>query len=225
MTGRAQPANIVFLIAEHDNFDAGEIAQIRDAIGATVTSCYAALASLSPTLNITVFPGDYPGAGIITDYGVGGFAANANWMRIAIDRSGAPSFDRIVNEFLPATVLHEVHHCARIRAFGAPETAQDAAISEGLATAFERDMLGSQPPWGDYSAIPADAWADEILALENPYAHRDWFFTHPDGRRWIGYRAGTYLVDCAMKSSGKSAAQLADVPTKTILADANAAQA
>jgi hypothetical protein len=33
-------------------------------------------------------------------------------------------------------------------------------------------------------------------------------FDHPDGRRWIGYRTGTYLVDRAMAGSGKSTIDL-----------------
>ena len=41
--------------------------------------------------------------------------------------------------------------------------------------------------------------------------------THPDGTRWIGYRAGTYLVDRAMRASGKSAADLVAMPTEDLL--------
>ena len=44
-----------------------------------------------------------------------------------------------------------------------------------------------------------------------------WMFRHPDGRRWIGYRAGTYIADRAIAASGLSAAQLVLVPTDEIL--------
>ena len=40
---------------------------------------------------------------------------------------------------------------------------------------------------------------------------------HPNGTRWIGYRAGTYLVDRAMRASGKSAADLVAMPTEDLL--------
>jgi uncharacterized protein YjaZ len=43
-------------------------------------------------------------------------------------------------------------------------------------------------------------------------------FQHPDGRRWIGYRAGTLIVDRAIAASGASSAALVRVPTADILA-------
>lgn len=42
-------------------------------------------------------------------------------------------------------------------------------------------------------------------------------YRHPDGRQWIGYRAGTHIADRAIKASGLSAAQLVNVPTAEIL--------
>lgn len=42
-------------------------------------------------------------------------------------------------------------------------------------------------------------------------------FKHPDGRRWIGYRAGVYIVDQAQRKSGLSAAKLVNSSTYEIL--------
>ncbi len=42
-------------------------------------------------------------------------------------------------------------------------------------------------------------------------------FLHSDGRRWIGYRAGTFMADQAKAITGQTAAQLAAVPTSEIL--------
>jgi hypothetical protein len=42
-------------------------------------------------------------------------------------------------------------------------------------------------------------------------------FQHPDGRRWIGYRAGTYIADRAIAASSRSAAELVQTPTGEIL--------
>lgn len=39
-----------------------------------------------------------------------------------------------------------------------------------------------------------------------------------DGRRWVGYKVGTYLVDRAMKVSGKSSAELFSVSTEDVIA-------
>ena len=44
-----------------------------------------------------------------------------------------------------------------------------------------------------------------------------WMFQHPDGRRWIGYRAGTYLVDQAMEISGMTTIDLLQVSTEQVL--------
>ena len=86
-----------------------------------------------------------------------------------------------------------------------------------MATAFERDYAGSSPPWGVYPVEVSD-WAKELLARP---ANAEWdqsMLLHPgDGRRWLGYKVGTYLVDRAMKSSGKSSAELASTPTDDVI--------
>ncbi len=75
---------------------------------------------------------------------------------------------------------------------------------------------GSQPLWGDY---PDDvgSWVAELKTLPASAPYWMWMFQHPDGRRWIGYRAGTYIADQAISASGRSAAELAETPTDEIL--------
>ena len=120
---------------------------------------------------------------------------------------------------LRSMLLHELHHLVRDTAL--PRTSfMDSVISEGMASAFERDFAGANYPFMDY---PNDVstWVTELLALpdhdsfspEGVAQRRHWLRQHPDGRRWIGYRAGTYLVDRAMRASGKSAADLVAMPT------------
>jgi hypothetical protein len=92
----------------------------------------------------------------------------------------------------------------------------DGVVSEGLATAFERDAAGRRPRWGEYSQEAA-GWVAELLRLPLTAPYNEWMFLHPDGRRWIGYRAGTYIADRAIAASGLSAAQLVLVPTDEIL--------
>jgi uncharacterized protein YjaZ len=93
----------------------------------------------------------------------------------------------------------------------------DAVVSEGMATAFERDAAGWRPPWGEYPAGEVAGWVDELRAVAGFETYATWMFRHPDGRRWIGYRAGTYLTDQAMAASGRSAAELVSTPTDEIL--------
>src|SRR5207249_1562042 len=103
---------------------------------------------------------------------------------------------------------------------GQPRTSfMDGVVSEGLATAFERDFGGRRPPWGEY---PEDVrqWVSELLDLPSSAPYHQWMFQHPDGRRWIGYRAGTYIADRAIAASGRSAAELVLVATDEILRNA-----
>jgi uncharacterized protein YjaZ len=121
----------------------------------------------------------------------------------------------VVNAQLRATLFHELYHLVR-EARIAPVSLIDQAINEGLATAFERDFGGAPAPWGAYpSDVPE--WTKEFLALPRDAPRDQWMYKHADGRRWIGYKVGTYLADQAAKLSGLSLAQLATVPPSTIL--------
>jgi len=92
----------------------------------------------------------------------------------------------------------------------------DGVVAEGLATAFERDAGGSRPPWGQYTA-EAKEWVAELVKLPVSAPYEQWMFRHPDGRRWIGYRAGTYIADRAIAASGFSAADLVNVATSEVM--------
>jgi uncharacterized protein YjaZ len=121
----------------------------------------------------------------------------------------------VVNAQLHATLVHEFYHLVRESKFR-PVSLTDQAIDEGLATAFERDFGGAPVPWG---ASPSDvaAWTKEFLALPSDAPRNQWMFKHPDGRRWIGFKVGTYLADQAVRKSGLSLAQFATVPTEKII--------
>lgn len=137
---------------------------------------------------------------------------------------GTPSrpggVEAIAEKHLRSTLFHELHHTVRgyaIREPGSPDSFMDFVISEGLASVFERDAAGDRPVlWADYPA-EVDSWVEELMALPLDAPYADWMFTHPDGRRWIGYRSGAYLVDLAVASSGRSAADLVHASTEDVL--------
>lgn len=133
-----------------------------------------------------------------------------------VDTTRPEGVRAIANAQLRSTLFHDLHHVVR----GATQpmgTLMDYVITEGLATAFERDFAGERRPWADY---PPDVlgWVAELQALPADVEREPWLFRHPDGRRWIGYKAGTYIVDQAMTHSGQTSAQLVAVTTQQVLA-------
>ncbi|WP_176243651.1 DUF2268 domain-containing putative Zn-dependent protease [Halomonas sp. CSM-2] len=161
----------------------------------------------------------YTGPGVIPEIGSAGSPLAPGLVSWTLDPSRPEGVLTMVHSHLRSTLFHEFHHLVRghLITGGKPVSSfMEGVISEGLATAFERDAAGSQPLWGQYPP-EVEAWVDELksLPLSAPYA--DWMFRHPDGRRWIGYRAGTYLVDQAIAASDASAAQLVSVPAAEII--------
>ena len=155
---------------------------------------------------------------VIPEYGSSGAALNRTHMRWRVDATRPEGVIELAELHLRATLFHELHHLARGWVeTGAPPALMDAVVSEGLATSFERDAAGHRAPWGEYPP-EVRAWVDELLALPDDAPYAQWMFRHADGRRWVGYRAGTFLADQVMARIRRSAAQLCLVPTAEILA-------
>lgn len=117
------------------------------------------------------------------------------------------------------TLFHELHHLVRgWVVYGGPErnSFMEGVVSEGLATVFERDFAGRETPWGQYPS-DVEEWVFELFELPVSAPYNQWMFQHPDGRRWIGYRAGTYIADRAVLASGLSVIDLTLVPSDEIL--------
>ena len=155
---------------------------------------------------------------VIPSTGELGIAMDTNRIRWVVSPH-VSSPKEVVNTHLHTTLLHEMHHLARSwtrMSVEYPIRIIDAAIAEGLASVFQRDIGGDSIPWGrPHKDI--DSWVSEILALENAGDYEQWMFEHNDGRKFIGYQVGTYLVDKAMKNTGKSAADMVLTPTDDIL--------
>jgi len=156
------------------------------------------------------------GTRVIPETGETGSAGGTNVVSWTVNPADNRGVRAIVNTQLRATLFHEFHHLVRQSTIAPTEGLVDAMITEGLATAFERDFADANPPWGAY---PDDVsgWVNEVLALPPGAPTRQWMFQHPDGRRWIGYKVGTYLADRAILASGRSAAELVSTPAEDIL--------
>jgi hypothetical protein len=146
--------------------------------------------------------------------GAAGFPGNVAW---TVD----PDRDLLatIRRQLRPTLVHELHHLARASRVQT-RTLLDHVVTEGLATAFERDFGNVDPPWGQPPPDPM-AWTREVLSQPETAALDSWMIRHPDGRRWIGMRVGTFLADRAARASSRSSAALVFAPTADVLRLAN----
>jgi Predicted Zn-dependent protease (DUF2268) len=156
------------------------------------------------------------GKEVIPELGATAIAGLGDWVLWTVDADRPEGVVKIAEAHLRGALFHEFHHLVRGAALP-PHTLMDHVIFEGMATAFERDFAGASPPWGQY---PDDvsAWVDELLMQPPSAGPADWIAKQrEDGRRWVGMRAGTYLVDVAMKKLRRTSAELVSTPTEGIL--------
>ncbi|HKP59735.1 MAG TPA: DUF2268 domain-containing putative Zn-dependent protease [Polyangiales bacterium] len=156
-----------------------------------------------------------PGNEVIPETGETGTAVVPNTIVWIVDPRHPGGVEQVARTWLRASLYHELHHLVRDAAIDR-SSMLDVAVTEGMATAFERDYAGVHAPWGDYPA-DVDQWVEQLRALPKTAERKPWLLGHPDGRRWIAYKVGTYLVDRALRASGKSPAELVIRPTEEIL--------
>jgi uncharacterized protein YjaZ len=137
-----------------------------------------------------------------------------------VDPSHAGGITAAALHELHASLFHEWHHMVRDAALAQTDML-DRAVREGLALAFERDCAHSWNPRGLYRDEAA-LWVEELREAPKDLTVDEWYERNAHGRRWVVARAGTYLVDRALRASGKSAAELATTPTAAILSWARA---
>jgi hypothetical protein len=195
-------------------FSSDERAAIADEARRTIPDVRRALPATPASIVLHV--GSEPPDKVMPETGDRAWTIAPNGVAWRVDPSRKEGVVAIARAQLRSVLFHELHHAVRtVEVFEID--IRGHVVCEGLATAFERDFGGSSPPWGQYPA-EVDAWTREVLALPKDAPQKMWMSRHPDGRRWIGYRVGTFLVDCAMRASGKTSADLVREPTDAILA-------
>ena len=125
-----------------------------------------------------------------------------------------------VYQGIKTTIFHEFHHLSRGWAiqdnkfsYGIP----NAMINEGLAVVFTEIYTGNINEVNSYPN-EADSWVREILALPLDADYAQWVMgEHPDGRTYIGYRTGNFLVRKAMTKSGKNILELNELMPDEII--------
>lgn len=119
---------------------------------------------------------------------------------------------------LKSLLWHELHHVQRGWSIEQNEFEQGidiAAINEGLAVVFAEEYTGESEVVNSKADV-TDAWVDEILQLPKEADYMTWVSgIHPDGRSYIGYRTGNYIIRKAMEKSSKSILALSELsPTE-----------
>ena len=158
----------------------------------------------------------------IRETGIGARAWAADRIDVWIDPSH-PWVDAAGEEELLAMLAHELLHCARWTRPGYGATLGEALISEGLACVFETGFRGGIPPFWARALDAVGLREAEALArprlAEREYDHRDWFLGAPERGlpRHIGYSLGFAMVARHVRRTGRTAAQLVQVPAAAIL--------
>ena len=150
--------------------------------------------------------------------GLSGQAVRPDRVVAIVDPGRGEGVGEIADASLRGFLFHELHHLVRACTdeSGAYASFFDAAICEGMATAFARDHGGAEQSWAEYPPEIAE-WYAEVRNLPPAAATGEYMFFHSDGRAWVGYKVGTWLVDRAMAASGLTAAELTDATTAEIL--------
>ena len=193
-------------------FSATERRTIARIAGVTAREARQHLPALAEQLTLRV----QSGKDVIPELGATGTAMPPDWIVWIVDPDHPNGVVKIAEAHLRGALFHEFHHLVRGSTI-VSGTLMDHVVTEGLATVFERDFAGESRPWADYPGDVAN-WVDELLKQPPSAKRAEWLGQHPDGRRWIGYKAGTYLVDQAMKRLNRSSAELVTTPTNEILA-------
>lgn len=200
--------DVVFYVDDGHHFSDEE----KTAIEGTVRETAAEVRVLLPTVPRELIVRVHAGRDVIPEVGATAEVSPPNVVYWTVDPNRPGGVLQVVHKHLRATLFHELHHLVR----GEGHSFMDRVLSEGLATVFERDYSDAKPPWGNYPRNVVD-WIPEVAALPPDAPWDVWMGRHPDGRRWIGYKVGTYLVDRAMKQTRRSVVDLTALPTQEIV--------
>lgn len=201
-----------FLDTDDHEFSAAERSLLEQLALSSEPEVRDLLPMLRSRLNLVVTTG----TGVIPETGEVGYAASPDVVHWKVDASRGVA--AVAAEHLRHMLFHELYHCARLIHLPGYRTEDwyDGSVVEGLATVFEREA-GWRPPYGEYPPDEVANWAAELFRQPVDHTFNDWKFAHPDGRRWISYRVGAWLVEQAVARSGRGVADLVWEPTASIV--------
>lgn len=133
---------------------------------------------------------------VIPETGVMGMTYDAMHLSIWFDPN-VPYGVSEAKKSIRGTVFHEMVHATTFEHDAWRPDALFGAVSEGLATVFERDYSEVDPLWGKYeNEATMRMWYEELKSLpQSDVKDRSYFVEHSDGRKWIVYKTGTWMID------------------------------
>lgn len=167
----------------------------------------------STHINFFVQPRMY---GLIEPTGDSARTYNSEFIELAFDPRKDKKGLEIILAGVRDGVYHEMNHAARFNIPIWHKSFIESCILEGLATVFARDYVHEDARWAKYPENVKE-WLKEIIDQKDKIDYGQYMYTHPDGRKWIGYKVGTYIIDQAMKYSRKSVIELTEMECQEIL--------
>ena len=192
---------------------AGFMAQYEEEIRKAYNEVSKLLPFGSTHINFFVQPRTY---GLIEHTGDSARTYNSEFIELAFDPTKDKKGLQIILEGVRPGVYHEMNHAARFNIPIWHKTFIESCVLEGLATVFTRDYANEDAKWAKYPKNVKE-WLKEIVSKKNQIDYGQYMYAHTDGRKWVGYKVGTYIIDQAMKNSGKTVIELTKLECKDIL--------
>lgn len=178
------------------------------------------LPPLSPYLNITLQFSDERGR-MIEGRGFYAVTMSSEWVDLGIDPNLPFGKEKTLHN-LHVMLMHECLHASRMYTLDQPYSPEPlrAAIEEGLSVKFEQDFSGEKVPWGQFEDDKTmQKWFDEIGKLPIDSKNYEYLFDHPDGRRWIIYKTGTWIIQKILDDDKLKFNDLVKMPYQEILTE------
>ena len=194
--------------------------QLRSVAQSTVES----VERLLPIKDVDIVIYDNPTSALDEVGGIGGFTPNAHVIFISLNPQYR-DFKKAINDELPFTLAHELHHTIRWQKQVKGDTLLEALVFEGLSEHFAQELTGrtNPSPWAQaltreqkdiYSLKAKETWSKPT------YNNALWFFgSNPElVPRWAGYTIGYDLVEEYLQANpDKKASTLATMDASVFI--------
>lgn len=189
-----------------------EVQEVAEAAAGRVAEL---LSFLPSYVNLVVYPSI--ASDVIPETGCMGMTYSDEYASVFFDHTVPYGKEKLLDS-IRTTVFHELVHAATFQYEPWQPGVLFGVTTEGLATVFERDYAGAKPLWGNYEDdATMHAWLGELKSLPNTgEKNRDYFVQHPDGRKWIVYKTGVWMID-KLLASGEDLLQLMQLSHKEII--------